>query len=221
MVIGAIGQKISQAAAEEERRVRLPQVDKLSRKDFIKKFTPEKLFSPKVADEKWYASAYFGNKEEAGKYYDCVKKIKKEAQEETEEARKDIKRLSKKEYIKKYSVFKYPDFKYKVNGLNHNDVMGYAKYKIVSHEEAEKIKNPGFLKSYFGLAEYESLLTAPPDPEALGRVWEEENNTTSSKKTTSSKSKNLADELKELKKLYKDGTLSKEEFTKAKNKLLK
>ena len=45
MVIGAIGQKISQAAAEEERRVRLPQVDKLSRKDFIKKFTPEKLFS--------------------------------------------------------------------------------------------------------------------------------------------------------------------------------
>jgi len=37
---------------------------------------------------------------------------------------------------------------------------------------------------------------------------------------TSSKSK-LAEELKELKELYKDGTLSKEEFTKAKNKLLK
>ena len=35
-----------------------------------------------------------------------------------------------------------------------------------------------------------------------------------------SKSK-LADELKELKKLYKEGTLSKEEFSKAKNKLLK
>lgn len=36
---------------------------------------------------------------------------------------------------------------------------------------------------------------------------------------TSSKSK-LADELRELKELYQDGTLSKEEFTKAKNKLL-
>ncbi len=37
---------------------------------------------------------------------------------------------------------------------------------------------------------------------------------------TSSKSK-LAEELKELKELYNDGTLSKKEFTKAKNKLLK
>ena len=37
---------------------------------------------------------------------------------------------------------------------------------------------------------------------------------------TSSKSK-LAEELRELKELYNDGTLSKEEFTKAKNKLLK
>ena len=37
---------------------------------------------------------------------------------------------------------------------------------------------------------------------------------------TSSKSK-LAEELRDLKELYKDGTLSKEEFTKAKNKLLK
>ena len=36
---------------------------------------------------------------------------------------------------------------------------------------------------------------------------------------TSSKSK-LAEELRELKELYKDGTLSKKEFTKAKNKLL-
>ena len=34
-----------------------------------------------------------------------------------------------------------------------------------------------------------------------------------------SKSK-LADEIKELKKLYKEGDLSKEEFTKAKNKIL-
>ena len=39
-------------------------------------------------------------------------------------------------------------------------------------------------------------------------------------KKTSSKSK-LAEGLRELKELYKDGTLSKEEFTKAKNKLLK
>ena len=39
-------------------------------------------------------------------------------------------------------------------------------------------------------------------------------------KSTSSQSK-LADELRELKELYKDGTLSKEEFTKAKSKLLK
>ena len=221
MVIGAIGQKISQAAAEEERRVRLPQVDKLSREDFIKKFTPEKLFSPKVADEKWYASAYFGNKEEAGKYYDCVKKIKKEAQEETEEARKDIKRLSKKEYIKKYSVFKYPDFKYKVNGLNYNDVMGYPKYKIVSHEEAEKIKNPGFLKSYFGLAEYESLLVPARNPKEMGESWELVNKKGSKKTTSTKNNNNLSDELEKLKKLYKDGTLSKEEFTKAKAKLLK
>ena len=40
------------------------------------------------------------------------------------------------------------------------------------------------------------------------------------KKTSSNKSE-LADELRELKELYKEGTLSKKEFTKAKNKLLK
>ena len=40
------------------------------------------------------------------------------------------------------------------------------------------------------------------------------------KKTSSSKSE-LADELRDLKELYDEGTLSKEEFTKAKNKLLK
>ena len=40
--------------------------------------------------------------------------------------------------------------------------------------------------------------------------------------TSTSASKNkLADELKELKKLYKDGTLTKAEFSKAKSKLLK
>ena len=116
----------------------------------------------------------------------------------------------------------YPDFKYKVNGLNYNDVMGYPKYKIVLHEEAEKIKNPGFLKSYFGLAEYESLLVPARDPEALGEGWDYVNNETSSKKTTSTKNNNnLSDELEKLKKLYKDGTLSKEEFAKAKKKLLK
>ena len=38
-------------------------------------------------------------------------------------------------------------------------------------------------------------------------------------KKNPSKSK-LADEIKELKKLYKEGDLSKEEFTKAKNKIL-
>jgi len=217
MVIGAIGQKISQAAAEEERRVRLPQVDKLSRKDFIKKFTPEKLFSPKVADEKWYASAYFGNKEEAGQYYDCVKKIKEEEKQED----KDITKLSKEQYIKKYCVYRYPDFKYKVNGLNHNEVMGYPKYKSVSHEEAEKIKNPGFLKSYFGLAEYESLLSPPRNPKDVGESWELVNKKGSKKTTSTKNNNNLSDELEKLKKLYKDGTLSKEEFTKAKAKLLK
>ena len=38
---------------------------------------------------------------------------------------------------------------------------------------------------------------------------------------SSSPSKNIAKELKDLKEMYKDGTLSKSEFTKAKNKLLK
>jgi uncharacterized membrane protein len=44
------------------------------------------------------------------------------------------------------------------------------------------------------------------------------------KKTPSTKSASksqLADEVRELKKLYKEGTLSKQEFTKAKNKLIK
>ena len=40
----------------------------------------------------------------------------------------------------------------------------------------------------------------------------------STKSTSKSK---LADEVRELKKLYKEGTLSKQEFTKAKNKLIK
>ena len=93
---------------------------------------------------------------------------------------------------------------------------------IFTSEEAEKIKNPGFLKSYFGLAEYESLLVPARDSEALGEGWDYVNNETSSKKTTSTKNNNnLSDELEKLKKLYKDGTLSKEEFTKAKAKLLK
>ena len=50
-------------------------------------------------------------------------------------------------------------------------------------------------------------------PWAIYFVWK-----TIKKKPTKSK---LADELRELKKLYKEGTLSKEEFTKAKNKLIK
>jgi len=46
-------------------------------------------------------------------------------------------------------------------------------------------------------------------------------NKASSKKTSSSKSNNITEELKELKKLYKSGDLSKKQFEKAKDKLLK
>ena len=42
-----------------------------------------------------------------------------------------------------------------------------------------------------------------------------------SKETTSTKSNNITEELKELKKLYKSGDLSKKQFEKAKDKLLK
>ena len=59
------------------------------------------------------------------------------------------------------------------------------------------------------------------------RVWplnlEEHNKEfkTSSKSDPKINKDNIADQLKKLKELYQDGTLSKEEFTKAKNKLLK
>ncbi len=49
-------------------------------------------------------------------------------------------------------------------------------------------------------------------------AWKAFKKTPSTKSTSKSK---LADEVRELKKLYKEGTLSKQEFTKAKNKLIK
>ena len=96
----------------------------------------------------------------------------------------------------------------------------------------------------FILSEDGSKTVDDPNPEKTGQVWEtirkgtwnpesiifskhgsvplEENpEKVTSKETTSTQSDNLTSELKELKKLYKDGTLSKEEFTRAKNKLLK
>ena len=223
MVLGGVIQKITKAQEDQKRDVLLSNVAKLSREEFIKKFTSKKIILGLNPEDKWWAgTTKFGNEKESGKYYDTVKAMQKTFEDERVEAKKDIKRLSKKDYIKKYSVYKYPDSKYKVNGESFYEIMGDLKYVKISHEEAEKIKNPGFLRSYFALAGYESLLIAPPDPEALGSVWEEENNKTSSKITSSEKNKNnLSDELEKLKKLYKDGTLSKEEFTKAKKKLLK
>ena len=222
MVIGGILQSWEHARDSKEREIRLTHVLKLSKKDFIKIFSSLKE-AKKAGGIKSYStvSPGFYSEDEAGKYYDTVKAMQKVLEDEKIEVKKDIKRLSKKEYIKKYSVYMYPDWKYKVNGKSFYDVLGNTKYKKISHDEAKKIKNPGFFKEVVGLGGYESLLVPPPDSEALGERWEKENNKTSSKKTTSTKSNNLTGKLKELNKLYKDGALSKKEFTKAKNKLLK
>ena len=96
---------------------------------------------------------------------------------------------------------------------------------IITNERAEKILHPSFARKWIFSTpfseDYNTNYLTQPDLKKLEKDWNLANKNKQSKKETSSKSDNLTGKLKELNKLYKDGALSKKEFTKAKNKLLK
>ena len=244
MVLGGLIQKMNWAQADEKRNVLLSNIAKLSRKDFIKKFASKKFLMERNPEDKWWAgTTKFGTEKEAGEYYDLIKEVQKETDNERKQMNEDKKKLSREKFIKKYDVYKYPNYKYKVKGHLYFDLLGRHKSTIIPKDKALRalqgkakffessletgnITGPGVRNYNSGSPNFQSLAEIRSAEKVLGDAWDEINKKVSrkevSRKETSPEKKgNLADELKELKKLYKDGTLSKEEFTKAKKKLLK
>ena len=227
MVIGKIASIYNQAADSAQLRIRKKWFSKLSKKDFIKKLTNTTFFRDMKLDpeEKLFSGqGVFSNEKEAATWYDAHQIALNELKKESEDYNNDIKKLSKEDFLKKYAVYKHPNFKSKINGIKYDLLMEESKMKVLSKAEAETALNPSILSQFIPSnplsSSPEPLLIKKPDIKKLEKDWDSANKN-SIKKATSLEKGNLANELKELKKLYKDGTLSKDEFAKAKKKLLK
>ena len=114
MVLGGVIQRMTEAQRAEIRRVMLEHAKKLSRKDFIKKFTSDTFFLGKAADEKWWAgTAKIGTAEDAAGYYDSITELEKEPKDEAKDYVEDLNKLSKNNFIKKHDIFKHPNYRHK------------------------------------------------------------------------------------------------------------
>ena len=173
---------------------------KLKKKDFLIKWKKDPII---IEND---ITTYFSGLEN---FYDAENNFHQTQQE----CENDALKMSKVEYVKKHLKIFYIDG------------------KKMSREQAEKLAKPT-VKSFFlentakvRLDWQLEDLESGKRKKDLETKWEKYNKNNTSKiklkKTSSLKGNNITDELKELKKLYKSGDLSKEQFEKAKDKLLK